>query len=283
MEWRIKNGELHLNRTLLMGVVNVTPDSFSDGGRYARPEAAARRVFQLAEEGADIIDLGGESTRPGALAVSVEEELERLLPVLQKVSGRIPVPVSIDTTKAEVACACLQEGAHIINDVSSLCESGDRMAEVVRTFGAGFILMHRRGTPQTMQAFAHYGDVVEEVTSELEQRIAHARRAGIHEGQLAVDPGLGFAKDTEQNLEILRGLEKFHSLNLPLVLGPSRKSFIGKITGRETGEREYGTAAVATWSVMKGVHILRVHEVRAMRDAVRMAEAIRGEIYVGTF
>ncbi len=280
MKWKIRGHHLNGERTLLMGVLNVTPDSFSDGGRYLHPEQAIRHAIQLVAEGADILDLGGESTRPGASSVSADQEKERILPVLRGLRGKIQIPISIDTTKPEVARLALEEGARIINDVSGLKDSGVGMAHVVRDFGAGLVLMHRRGNPETMQAMTDYRDVVAEVLREIEASVKTAVDAGISEEQLVVDPGLGFAKTAEQNLELIRHLEKFQTLGLPVLLGPSRKSFVGKVTERPMGDREYGTAAIAAAAVFKGVSILRVHEVGAMRDAVRMAEAIRGEHHV---
>ena len=283
MFWKVRGRKIPIERTLLMGIVNITPDSFSDGGLTFGPGKAVAHALHLISEGADILDFGAESTRPGAKVISVNEELTRLLPVLKPILSQVSVPVSIDTTKPEVAKVCLELGAHIINDVSGLKDSGAKMAEVVRDFGAGLVLMHRRGNPETMQSFAQYKNVTEEVFGELEESLETARRAGVFSEQLVVDPGLGFSKTPEQNLEMLRHLEKFASLNLPVLLGPSRKSFIGKLTGREVGDREWGTAAVAASAVLKGIQILRIHEVGPMRDVVRVAEALRGENYVGTF
>lgn len=261
-------------RTLLMGILNVTPDSFSDGGEFRDPDRAVERAFRIQEEGADLLDLGAESTRPGACPVSEDEELQRLLPVLRRLRPKISIPISIDTTKPDVARICLEEGAEIINDVSGLKDSGPRMAALVRESKAGLILMHRRGNPETMQSLSVYQDVVAEVLKELRESLQLAQEAGIDHEQVVVDPGLGFAKTAEQNLEILRDLDRFHELGFPLLVGPSRKSFIGRITDREVGDREFGTAAAAAICVLKGVQILRVHEIGAMRDAVHMAEAI---------
>lgn len=274
MIWCVKNRKISFHRTLLMGILNVTPDSFSDGGKFLNPEKAVRHGLHLEREGADILDLGGESTRPGAETISEEEELKRILPVLGALKGHLQIPISIDTTKPEVARICLEEGAEIINDVSALKDSGLRMAEIVRDKNAGLVLMHRRGSPETMQSLARYYDVVEQVLSELREGVDKALAAGIEAKQLVIDPGLGFAKTAEQNFEILSYLERFHELGLPVMIGPSRKSFIGEITGRETEDRDFGTAAVAAYAVMKQIQILRVHEPGAMRDSVRMIEAI---------
>ncbi len=261
-----------------MGILNLTPDSFSDGGRYLDPAAACARAAELVEQGADILDLGAESTRPGAAEITAEEEISRLLPVVKKIISDLKVPVSIDTTKPETAELALKAGAHIINDISGLGQGNSpRLAEIVRKFDAGLVLMHRRGNPQTMQQMTDYGDLVSDTVSELAKSVQTAQAAGLETEQLVIDPGLGFAKTAEQNFEIMRNLERFQIFGRPVLLGPSRKAFIGRASGRETHEREFGTAAAAAIAVMKGVNILRVHEVKAMRDAVRTAEAIRGD------
>ena len=278
MFWKIRGGKLSCAKTLLMGIVNVTPDSFSDGGQFIEPERAAAHALKLIEEGADILDLGAESSRPGADPVSTEEELKRLLPVLDRLSGRVSVPLSIDTVKPEVARACLERGAHIINDVSGLKESGPGILAAVREFEAGLVIMHRRGNAKTMQDLAIYQDVVKEVFQELEFSVDMALASGVCRDQIAVDPALGFSKTAEQNLEIMRQLEKFREMRLPVVLGPSRKSFIGKITGRDSGDRTAGTVAACTTAASKGNFILRVHDVAAVRDAVKIVEAIEKEI-----
>ncbi len=283
MIWQIRDRKLNLDRVLLMGILNLTPDSFSDGGKFLNPDQALAHALQMEEEGASILDLGAESTRPGAAPVAAEEEISRILPVLKVLIKKTQIPVSIDTTKPEVAEVCLKEGAHIINDVSGLKNSGDKMVEVVRSSGAGLVIMHRRGNPVTMQSLASYQDVVAEVMNELSESIQLALKRGISSDQLVIDPGLGFSKSVEHNLEIVSHLEKLHELGYPVLLGPSRKAFIGRVTGRELDSREFGTAAVAAAAVMKGVHILRVHQIRSMKDAVAMAEAIRGEKHVRSF
>lgn len=278
MLWKIRRGKLSLERTLVMGILNITPDSFSDGGAYPDAEKAAARALELEKQGADILDLGAESTRPNAPAVSPEEELKRLLPVLEALRGKLKIPVSIDTTKAEVAAACLENGADIINDVSGLEISGEGMAELAARTGAGLILMHRRGTPETMQSLAVYGDVLEEVMFELEKAVKRAEGAGVLREQIVVDPGLGFSKNAAQNLEILNSFEKLHRAGLPVLAGPSRKSFLGAAAGKdEPRERDWATAAAVSAAVLKGAHIVRVHEVPGMIDVVRVAEKIRGE------
>lgn len=258
-----------------MGILNITPDSFSDGGCYLDPEAASAQALKLIAEGADILDLGAESTRPGSQPVTAKEELERLLPVLKRIRKEVLVPISIDTVKPEVAKECLKAGADIINDVSGLKRSGPEMAKVVKKSGAGLVLMHSRGTPETMQTFTQYSNVVADVMSELRESIRIATDAGVDREQLVADPGLGFAKTTEQNLEIMKDLVAFHALELPVMLGPSQKSFIGKVTGREVHEREFGTAACVGAAVMSGIQIIRVHDVKAMRDVVRVTESIK--------
>lgn len=281
--WYVRGRVLSFEKTLLMAVLNITPDSFSDGAEFLDPEKALCRALQLVGEGADILDLGAESTRPGAVPVSEEEELARLLPVLEKIRARVSVPISIDTTKPGVARACLERGAEIINDVSGLKESGRGMAEVVKEFGAGLVLMHRRGNPATMQQMTGYADVTREVMEELAESLRIAESFGISEKQLVVDPGLGFAKTAEQNLEIVRSLEKFHALGRPLLLGPSRKAFLGKITGKETAsERDWATAAVIALAVTKKVQIVRVHEAGSMKDVILTVEAVEGEENVRT-
>jgi len=281
--WKLRNQEILLDHTLIMGILNLTPDSFSDGGKFASAETAVARAVQLVEQGADMIDLGAESTRPGAISISADEEVRRLLPVLTRLRDLISVPISIDTTKPEVARRCLEDGADLINDVSGLKDSGRDMAQVVQSFGAGIILMHRRGNPETMQSLAEYDDVVAELIDELLVSVNLALDYGLGLDQLAVDPGIGFAKTTEHNLQIMQGLERFHGFQRPLVVGPSRKSFIGQVTGRPVEEREFGTAAAVTMAVSKGAHIIRVHDVAAMRDVIRMTESMKGSQYVRAF
>ncbi len=258
-----------------MGILNITPDSFSDGGCYLDPDAACAQALKLVEEGADILDLGAESTRPGAQPVDDKEELKRLLPVLKRIRKEVAVPLSIDTIHPKVAKECLDAGADIINDISGLKRSGAEMAKTVKKSGAGLVLMHSRGTSETMQTLTGYTDIIAEVMSELRESVKIAVDAGIERERLVVDPGLGFAKTTEQNLEIMKDIGIFRKLELPVMIGPSRKSFIGKVTGRETGEREFGTAACVAAAVMSGVQIIRVHDVKAMRDVVRITESIK--------
>ncbi len=275
MIWKIRGNTVSFDRTILMGVLNLTPDSFSDGGQNADPKTAFARALQMIEDGADILDLGAESTRPGAAPVTAKEELNRLLPVLELLVKEHRVPISIDTVKPEVAKKCLEGGADIINDVSGLKRSGAEMAKVVKKFGAGMVLMHSRGTPETMQTLTAYSNLVGDVIGELQESVHIALKAGVEHAQIVIDPGLGFAKTPEQNLEILRNIKAFLAAGSPVLLGPSRKSFIGHVTGREVHEREFGTAACVAMAVEQGVQILRVHEVKAMRDVIRTVEAIK--------
>jgi dihydropteroate synthase len=265
-------------RTLIMGVLNVTPDSFSDGGKFPGVDLAVEHAREMARAGADIIDVGGESTRPGAVPVSPEEELLRVLPVIERLRDLV---VSVDTTKAVVAEQALAAGARIVNDISAL-RFDTRMVDVVRDAGAGVVLMHMQGTPQTMQQGPHYDDVIAEVRSFLAGRVAFAESRGLKKSQIAVDPGIGFGKTVAHNLQILARLGEFGSLGCPLLVGASRKSFIGKLlapreAGRkhETDGRLWGTAATVAWSVAQGARIVRVHDVAEMADVVRMVEALK--------
>ena len=265
-------------RTLIMGVLNVTPDSFSDGGRFLGADLAVEHAREMARAGADVIDVGGESTRPGAAPVSVEEEMLRVLPVIELLRDLV---VSVDTTKATVAEQALAAGARIVNDISAL-RFDSRMVEVVRDAGAGVVLMHMQGTPRTMQQSPHYDDIIAEVRSFLAERVAFAESHGLKKSQIAVDPGIGFGKTVAHNLQILARLGELGSLGCPLLVGPSRKSFIGKLLGqREAGRRPgmdgrlWGTAATVAWAVAQGARIVRVHDVAEMTDVVRMVEAVK--------
>jgi dihydropteroate synthase len=261
------------HRTYVMGVVNVTPDSFSDGGRYAAAEEAIAQGRALIKAGADVIDVGGESTRPGAPRVETQAELERVVPVVRALSGR--VAVSIDTYKAPVADAALQAGAEIVNDVSGGQLDRDLLSVVAR-HGAAVILGHMRGTPGDMNERATYHDVVREVRAELEERVARAVEAGVQRERILVDPGLGFSKKAEHTLALLARLDEIVALGFPVVIGASRKSFLGHVTGKPVDDREIGTAAASAIAVMRGAVIVRVHDVAAQLDAVRVADAIRG-------
>lgn len=277
IRFRTRDREFLLGRRpWLMGILNVTPDSFSDGGAYQDPEAAAERGLALAADGADIIDIGGESTRPGADPVPAEEEVRRVVPVVAALRKRVPVLVSVDTTKAEVARRALDAGADIINDVSAL-RFDPALAGVVAGSGAGLVLMHMKGTPRTMQAAPVYEDLLGEVRGFLELRLRDAVAAGVAADRILLDPGIGFGKRLEHNLTLINRLDVFEDLGRPLVLGPSRKSFIGKILDAPPQERLEGTIAAAVIGLVRGARILRVHDVREVRRALRVAEAILGE------
>jgi dihydropteroate synthase len=258
-----------------MGVLNVTPDSFSDGGAYLDAGRAVARAHRLVGEGAAIIDVGGESTRPGAPAVPASEERRRVVPVIERIAGELDVLISVDTTKSEVAAAALDAGARIVNDVSA-GQADRRMLGLVAGARAGIVLMHRRGTPRTMQSRTTYRDVVGEVLAYLTRRVAAARRAGIADGNLAIDPGIGFAKKAEQNLRLLRRLDRLAALGLPVVVGVSRKSFLGLVLDLPVEQRVEGTIAASLLAVAAGASIVRVHDVAPMVRALRVADAIWG-------
>ena len=275
VSWRAGDRTLECGpRTLLMGILNVTPDSFSDAGVHLDPEMAVADGIRMVADGADILDVGGESTRPGSEPVPVEEELRRVLPVVKRLAAEVDVPVSIDTRKAEVAEAAVEAGASIVNDVSA-GEHDPRILGVVRDSGAGLILMHMRGEPSTMQRLTEYEDVVGEVRRYLERRLGAARDAGIALERLAVDPGLGFAKTTPQSLLLMKEIPRFQELGRPVVVGPSRKSFIGHVLETEVTERMMGTAGAVAWLAAHGAHVVRVHDVRDMARVVKVVDAIR--------
>jgi len=264
-------------RTLVMGVLNVTPDSFSDGGKYLDAKAAVRRAVEMEEAGADILDIGGESTRPGAEPVSAEVEMGRVLPVLEGLRGRLKIPISIDTQKARVAEAALAAGAEMVNDVSALGADAE-MGGVVRRARAAVVLMHMRGRPETMQRRPFARDVMADVMRGLRNGLARARRAGIPGGRVILDPGIGFGKSVEQNCEILARLAELARLGCPLLVGTSRKSFIGKLVGGKAEDwKTWGTAAAVAAAVLGGAHIVRVHDVAEMVAVVRVADEIRRE------
>jgi dihydropteroate synthase len=262
------------DRALIMGIVNVTADSFYDGGRYLDPERAIAHAMELVDQGADLIDIGAESTRPGAIPVDEAEELRRVLPVVAGVSRRVPVPVSVDTTKARVAEQALDAGATIVNDVSAL-RVDPEMAEVVARSGAGLVLMHMQGTPQTMQHAPQYRDVVSEVAEFFDERMRIAVERGVAKSQIVLDPGIGFGKLLVHNLALINGLQVFAAFDRPLLVGPSRKAFIGHIIDRRVEAREWGTAAAVAIAVARGADIVRVHDVRMMADVVKVASALR--------
>jgi len=257
-----------------MGVLNVTPDSFSDGGVFLDPGRAAEHAHRMVEEGADLIDVGGESTRPGAEAVSPQEELQRILPPLKRLLREFPVPISVDTYKAEVAAVVLAEGVDLINDISGLTFD-PRLASVVAKAEAGLILMHIKGTPRTMQGHPVYEDLLGEILGHLRRGIEQAEAAGVHPEAIVVDPGIGFGKTVDHNLEILRSLPALQVLGKPILVGPSRKSFIGKLLNLPVEERLEGGAAAAAIAIWQGASMIRVHDVKAMVRVARLTDAIR--------
>jgi dihydropteroate synthase len=260
-------------RTLVVGILNVTPDSFSDGGRYLDRATAVAHATRMVEDGADILDVGGESTRPGSNAVSADEELERVHPVIERLAELHPaVPISIDTRKAGVAAEALDAGATIVNDVSGGADPA--MFDVVLDREAAVVLMHMRGDPATMQEAPHYDDVVGEVHEYLRQRIEAAELAGIDPDRIAIDPGIGFGKDLDHNLELMHGVDALLDLGRPVLVGPSRKKFIGTILDLPEEERVEGTVGAVVWMVARGAHLVRVHDVREVVRAVRVSDAI---------
>jgi len=256
-----------------MGILNVTPDSFSDGGHFLDCDAAVGHALELVAQGADLLDVGGESTRPGATPVSLDEELQRVVPVIERLAKLCPVPISIDTYKAEVARRALDAGAHIVNDISGL-QFDPQMVDVCRNHGAGVVCMHIQGTPQTMQAAPHYQDVVREILQYFEQRQAGLLSRGLTAEQLVIDPGIGFGKSAEHNLEILSHIADFRGLGRPVLIGHSRKRFLKRVIGREVDERLFGTIGVSIALAMQGVDILRIHDVDATRDALIAWETV---------
>jgi dihydropteroate synthase len=276
-EWKISRRSISYGRrTLVMGVLNVTPDSFSDGGQFFSLAGALAHAEQMIDEGADIIDIGGESTRPGSNFVSEEEELCRVIPVIERLAN-LSAPISIDTTKPEVARIALEAGAEIVNDISGL-RFDHAIAEVAAKAKAGLILMHSRGTPKDMQQMPAMEHALNEVIAGLRESIALAERSGVARQNIAIDPGIGFGKTVEQNLELIVGLNQLaHQLpDLPVLIGTSRKSFLGKLlNGARADERIHGTTATIVAAVLSGAHIVRVHDVKSAVEAIKVADAIR--------
>jgi dihydropteroate synthase len=272
--WRVGERTIRFShRPHIMGILNVTPDSFSDGSLFLDPGRAVEHALEMEEEGADSIDIGGESTRPSAFPVDEDQELRRVIPVIERLAGRLRVPISIDTYKSAVARAALRAGAEIVNDISG-CTFDPRMLEVVSSSSAGLILMHTRGRPAEMQSNTVYSALVPEIIQFLRERLSAAEASGIASRRIVVDPGIGFGKSLEGNLEILRKVDQFSVLARPILIGTSRKGFIGTILGREAGDRAFGTAATIALAVAKGASLFRVHDVRQMRDAALMAHAV---------
>jgi dihydropteroate synthase len=273
--WKTSRRKLTLgNKTLIMGILNVTPDSFSDGGLFYSQQKAVEYGLQMVAQGADIIDIGGESTRPGAVSVEAAVELKRVLPVIESLVKQVKVPISIDTKKAQVARKAIAAGAEIVNDISAL--NGDKkMAKTIKETGAAVVLMHMRGTPQNMQkGNLVYADIMGEIIAYLKKSSEKTVKAGIEKDCLVIDPGIGFGKTREDNYKIIKNLYELNGLGMPVMVGTSRKSFIGKVTGGEPGERIEGTAATVAASIMNGCHIVRVHDVAAMKKVVAITDAI---------
>jgi dihydropteroate synthase len=272
--WKLKNRELLLGaRTLIMGVLNVTPDSFSDGGKYLDPDRAFARAVELEEQGADLVDIGAESTRPGSVRISEAEELRRLVPVLKRLHGKLTIPISVDTYKAAVAEKALEHGAEIINDPSGLTFDA-QLARVTANHDAGLILNHMRGTPETWAKLPPLKDVMESILQDLDASVHRAVRSGLDRARIAVDPGLGFGKRKEQNAEILARLGALAKLDLPIAIGASRKSFLAELNKAGDALLEYATAAAVTAAVLAGAHIVRVHDVPAMKLVAQVADQI---------
>ena len=276
-QWKLARRSLpYGERTLVVGVLNVTPDSFSDGGQFLSVDSALAHAGQMIDEGADILDVGGESTRPGSEFVSEEEELHRVIPVIERLAASASIPISIDTTKSSVARAALEAGAEIVNDISGL-RFDPAIAEEVAKTKAGLVLMHSRGTPKTMQTLPPIDDIMTEVVTGLRASIALAEERGIRRESICIDPGIGFGKTAEQNLELIAKLDRLVSQfpHFPIMIGTSRKSFIGKLLNNApSDERLHGTVATAVASVLKGAHIVRVHDVKAAIEAVRVVDAV---------
>ncbi len=266
--------------TAVMGILNLTPDSFSDGGRFADPEAAAECGVRMVQDGAVILDLGGESTRPGAHPVSVQQELDRVMPVLERLRPRVDCLISVDTTKSEVAREAIRLGADLINDISGLTFD-PAMAEVIAGSGAGVVLMHTRGKPAWMQELPPSPDILREVREGLSDSLRKAESAGIGRGRILLDPGIGFGKTVRDNLLLINRLSDLAEFGLPLLVGPSRKSFIGHILDRPPDARVLGTAAACAASILRGAHVLRVHDVAEMVQVVRIVDSILAEEVVG--
>ncbi len=276
--WRIRSRDLtRSSLPLLMGILNVTPDSFSDGGRFQAIDQAVAQGLRLQAEGADILDIGGESTRPGASPVELDEELRRTIPVIRRLAAEIRIPISIDTTKSEVARQALDAGAEIVNDISGLTFDPE-MLEVCRTTDAGICVMHIQGTPQTMQLNPSYNDVVVDVTEFLQQQVDRCLMAGIPAERMCIDPGIGFGKTAAHNLQLLRAIPLLqHSLQRPVLIGHSRKRFLARLLGREVDERQAGTIGVSVALAARGVDVLRIHDVQPVRDALVAWQAVSGD------
>ena len=267
-------------RTLVMGILNVTPDSFSDTGKYFGIEASVRRAWEIAEEGADILDIGGESTRPGSVGVGVEEEIKRVVPTLEALAKgpKYPLPISVDTTKSEVARAAMERGAAIINDISAMT-ADPNIGSVSAEFGAALVLMHMRGTPQTMQALPPSPDILSEIDAWANDAVARASACGVSSDRIILDPGVGFGKTAAQNVEIIVNIRRLSAAGFPVMIGTSRKAFIGVVTRKPAHDRVIGTCATVAASILHGAHIVRVHDVAAARETADITDIIAGEAY----
>jgi dihydropteroate synthase len=280
MDFQLKGQRLALDRPLLMGIINVTPDSFSDGGQFYDPQRAVEHAIRLVGEGADLLDIGAESTRPGAQPVDEQEERRRLIPVVAAVAKAVSVPISVDTSKAEVATAAIDVGAVMVNDVTAL-RGDSAMVEIVAKAGASLALMHMQGSPQTMQHAPHYDDVIGEVARFLAARARFAIERGVARNRIVLDPGIGFGKTLTHNLDLLANLHVLKELGYPLLIGPSRKGFIGQLTRQSVEARGWGTAAVVALAVEQGANILRVHDVAPMKDVANVAAALAERLSTG--
>lgn len=278
--WHCRNLKLDLtSHTHLMGILNVTPDSFSDGGFFLEPDRAVEHAIKMEQEGADIIDIGGESTRPGSLPVSEQEEMDRVLPVIENLINHIQIPISIDTYKAKVALAALEAGASIVNDISG-CRFDPLMPNIIAQTKAGLIIMHIKGTPRNMQENPHYKNVLSEIIEYFQQCISTVSQKGVAKSCIVLDPGIGFGKRLKDNFDILQNLNRLTYLGYPILVGPSRKSFIGKILNLPPEKRLEGTAATVTASILHGADIIRVHDIKQMKHVATIADAIIGKIEV---
>jgi dihydropteroate synthase len=271
-QWKLKSREIALGeRTLLMGILNVTPDSFSDGGKFGDPDRAFSRALELEDEGADILDIGAESTRPGSQRISEAEELRRLVPVLKRLNGKLRIPISVDTYKSGVAEKALEHGAEIINDPTGILLDL-QIPKVVNKYDAGLIINHMRGTPETWAKLPPLKNLMRSIAIDLEAAVHRARQGGVQKQQLLIDPGLGFGKRREQNAEIIARLGALRSFDLPIAIGPSRKSFLKR---EQDADMELGTAAAVTACILNGAYVVRVHDVKGMKGVVEIADSIR--------
>jgi dihydropteroate synthase len=281
MIWQIRGKQLPIGeRTLVMGVLNITPDSFSDGAQFLTPDKALERARLMIAGGVDIIDVGGESTRPGAKVVSPEEEIQRVVPVIEQLARQMIVPISIDTTKSLVASAALKAGATIVNDISAL-RFDFHIADEVARAGAGLVLMHSRGTPATLHSLPPVADIMREVTHSLHRSIKMAERCGVGHESIVIDPGIGFGKSQEQNITLIAKLDQLALAfpDFPILIGSSRKSFIGRVLdGAPANERLHGTMASITAAILRGAHIVRVHDVKAAVETIKVADAIKAQM-----